>query len=111
MKTNEPISPVQGFKRPRAGKVASNVADWTIVDPKRFVELVAVASAKGAALRFGYTRDGGAYSVGVYVGGDYFTDYLRPDEDIDEYVKALLESFGMYIPAVSNPPEKRKSSR
>jgi hypothetical protein len=111
MASSDPKSPVQGFKRPRVGKVASDVADWTSCTPGKLVDLIANCARKGGAIRLGYTRDGGAYSIGVYVGGDYFTDYLRPDEDLDEYIEQLAESFNQYTPAVSDPPEKRKSKK
>lgn len=111
MKTQDSKSPVQGFKRPRKDKVGSNVADWASANAEIFLGLVAIASQKGAAIRFGYTRDGGAYSIGLYVGGDYFTDYLRPEEDLDEYIRELTESFREFDPAVSDPPGKRKTPR
>lgn len=96
-----------GFKRPNMGEQNGNVADWTTANPKLFLELVATAGSKGAALRFGYTRDGGAYSIGVYLGADYFTDYVRPSEDVDTYLETLLESFREWTPSVTEAPKKR----
>ena len=43
----------------------------------------------GGAIRFGYTRDGGAYAVGLYYGGETCTEYIRPGEDVEQ---ALIES-------------------
>ena len=82
-----------GLRRPRgAHVVASGVADWMNCDAALLQKVISVAGAKKCALRFGYSRDGGAYAIGVYGPGDYFTDYIRPDEDIDGYFKELLAS-------------------
>lgn len=40
------------------------------------------------ALRVGLTRDGGALALGVYLGDDYATEYIRPNEG---FWSSLLE--------------------
>lgn len=74
-------------------------ADWGGVSPTALVSAISAITHKGGAVRFGYTRDGGAYAVGVYYGGEYFTDYLRPYEDIDGYLDDLRDTFESAQPA------------
>lgn len=82
------------IRRPRgAGATAPGGADWRAVTPGILLELLATASSRGGALRLGYTRDGGAYAIGVYFGDEYWTDYVRPSEDIDTYLDDLRISF------------------
>lgn len=68
-----------------------DVADWQGVNADGILRAIAVVAYRGGALRFGYTRDGGAYAVGIYLGGDHFTEYIRPNEDIDGYLANLAD--------------------
>jgi hypothetical protein len=70
---------------------AMGVADWESADSDLLKRAVAIVSSRGGALRFGYTRDGGAYAIGILGDGDPYTEYLRPTDDIDEYLRALIE--------------------
>jgi hypothetical protein len=41
-------------------------------------------------LRIGVTRDGGAWAFGIYGdGGDPHTEYVRPSEDVNAYLRDL----------------------
>jgi hypothetical protein len=107
MGTDKHEVPGHSFRRPKDGVEHSSYADWSECNAELLMRLIAKAGSKRAALRFGYTRDGGAYSVGVYAGSTYFTDYIRPTEDINSYMAALLESFEDYLPESSDPPQRR----
>jgi hypothetical protein len=69
----------------------SSPADWMSADPELLQRVVAKITVLGGAIRFGYTRDGGAYAVGIYIGEKYDTEYVRPQEDLNEYLRGLLE--------------------
>ena len=99
------------FRKPRDGRASKDVADWGSVNEKILVRLVGVASKKGGAVRFGYTRDGGAYAIGVYAGPNYFTDFVRPSEDVDLYLTELTASFEEYDGTNETAPEKARSGR
>lgn len=73
----------------RQGKLNNEVADWQGADPELVLRAIAVVGYRGGAIRFGYTRDGGAYAIGIYLGGDHFTEYVRPNEDINGYLDRL----------------------
>jgi hypothetical protein len=99
------------FRKPRATTQVGNVADWGSVDAQLLVKTVETASRKGGAVRLGYTRDGGAYAIGVYAGSNYFTDYVRPSEDIDQYLKDLIGSFEEYDGSAQTQPAPTGSKR
>lgn len=79
-------------ERKIGGQKASNggVADWTSADSTLVLQLIAAMAYTGGALRFGYTRDGGAYAIGVYGDGDPYTLYITPKEDLNEALKDLM---------------------
>lgn len=73
------------------GEGSGNVADWGIVTGKVLIDLVQTVAGLGGAVRFGYTRDGGAYSVGIYLDDDRETFYYKPNDDIDDAITQLTE--------------------
>lgn len=73
-------------------------ADWMSVNAELLVHAIATVSFTGGALRFGYTRDGGAYAVGVYGDGpEPYTDYIRPGEGVDEYLAELIRDWQEHV--------------
>lgn len=80
----------RGFKNTVAD---GNVADWMSVSPEALQFAIAAAAWRGGAIRFGYTRDGGAYAIGVYGDGEPYTEYLPPGSDVDKWLKELGEFF------------------
>ncbi len=65
------------------------VADWGNADPGLLASVIAAVTMDDGAIRLGYSRDGGAYSVGIYGDGKPFTEYLGATEDIDEWLEGL----------------------
>jgi len=55
-------------------------ASWHDANSELVVRAIAAASSDGGALRFGYTRDGGAFCVGVYGDGEAYNLYSKPDD-------------------------------
>lgn len=66
-------------------------ADWSKVDGASIHATLVAATYNGWAIRFGYTRDGGAYSIGILGDGEPYTEYVRPTEDIQLALAALTE--------------------
>lgn len=60
------------------------------------MSLIMGAAIEGGAIRVGLTRDGGALAIGVYLGDDYGTEYVRPDEDLSMALREI--SMGWSIP-------------
>lgn len=72
---------------------SSGTADWASVDGILLARAIGCVARMGGALRLGYTRDGGAYAVGVYGDGEPFTEYVPPSDDIEAYLKGLIEDY------------------
>lgn len=56
------------------------------------------AAMAGGACRVGLTRDGGALAVGIYLGDDYGTEYIRPGENLSQAVREISQAWGIPIP-------------
>lgn len=97
------------LRSPHSQLVVGNTVDWSNCDAQLLQKTVASASYKHIALRLGVTRDGGAYAVGVYAGEQYFTDYVRPGEDVDEYLAKLLQAIDEYDPGEQLPTGKQRA--
>lgn len=53
------------------------------------------ASISQCAVRVGLTRDGGALAIGLYAGDEYGVEYIRPDDDLAEEVRAISLAWGI----------------
>jgi len=78
---------------PEAAGRRGGVADWANASADLTLQLVCRVAAQGGAVRYGYTRDGGAYSIGLYLGEGSKTYYCNEKEGIDETLRELLEYF------------------
>jgi hypothetical protein len=81
-----------GRRRGRRG--SGEPADWTKVDPAIVWRLVCAVTNNGGAVRFGYSRDGGAYAVGILGDGDPYTDWVRPSEDVEAALGEIADAWG-----------------
>lgn len=82
--------------RSRRANAAGN-ASWDNVDYDALMALIVVAADHDGAVRVGKTRDGGAWALGMYMGDDYATEYVRPAENfadaVHEIANVWLEEF------------------
>jgi hypothetical protein len=78
-------------RRKARGQV--DIADWTSADPGGIQGLIAAVTRANGLCSFGYTRDGGTYTVTIILDGDKSTDYCRPTENIDEFLANLTNDF------------------
>lgn len=81
----------QAANNRRYSRGDSEPADWAGCDTGLLHQAVCIATAQGWAIRFGYTRDGGAYTVGILGDGDPQTVYIRPTEGIDAWLAGFIE--------------------
>lgn len=81
-------------KRRVSNRTQGTVADWASADGELLTKAVASIARHGGAIRLGYTRDGGAYAVGIYGDGDPFTEYIPPSENLSDYLRGLIEDYG-----------------
>lgn len=68
-------------------KESSEAADWRLADGELLRDIIHLAASTGGALRFGYSRDGGAMSIGIYGDGDPYTEWVKPSEDLNEKLR------------------------
>lgn len=68
-------------------------ADWRSADSAKLLAVVVAVTQHGFAVRFGYTKDGGAFAVGVIGDGEPFTEFVRPTEDIDVFLDGLQADY------------------
>lgn len=76
---------------------SSEPADWSSVDGRAIAWAVHTISQNGGALRLGLTSDGGAYAIGVYGDGEPYTEYLKPSDNVEEYLAQLAGYFDEQI--------------
>src|SRR4029450_11992791 len=91
-KAREEILPQQRTFR-RANRGGDNVAEWASANPDKVLTVIRAITERGCAVQFGLTRDGGALSVRIVGDGEPYTEYVRPTEDLDQYLIALAASF------------------
>lgn len=79
-------------KPKRASVFTRDPANWETVSADAIRDCIVQIGRIGGAVRFGYSRDGGAYSIGVYgLDTQPFTDYLRPGDDVQAYLDTLAD--------------------
>ena len=77
----------------RRARGATTPADWGSADAAKLLKLVEVVTHDGGAIRFGYTRDMGAYAIGFYEDGECQTEYVKPSEDLDEWITGAIQDY------------------
>jgi len=69
-------------------------AEWGSVDAAKLLAAIVAVTSHGYAIRFGYTKDGGAYAIGIIGDGEPFTEFVRPTENIDLYFDGVISDYG-----------------
>jgi len=74
------------------GRFGSNQgnADWGTVSGQSLLAAVCAATALGWAVRFGYSRDGGAFALGILGDGEPYTDYCSCNADPEAWLQAFV---------------------
>lgn len=83
-------------RRPKSrgiNRKSTATADWASADASILSRAICAAAITGGALRFGYSRDGGAYAVGIYGDGEPYTEFLKPGEDLDQMLVDIENLF------------------
>lgn len=75
------------------GRGRGQAADWASADATVLKRAIEIAAVMGGAIRFGYTRDLGAYSIGIYGDGDPYTVTIPPSQDIDITLQDIIDLF------------------
>lgn len=83
-----------GRRRRGSNAGLRGAANWILVDAEMLQYTITAVAQKGGALRLGYTRDGGAYAIGIYGDGEPYTEYVSPQEDVNEHLRGIAADFG-----------------
>lgn len=68
-------------------------ADWSAADGQLLHQLIIVIARMGGAVRFGHSRDGGAFSIGIYGDGEPYTEYVGGGGDINHHLQSFIETY------------------
>lgn len=93
-KDNREESAAQNRKSRRENRGNADVADWGSASPERIAAVISAITARGCAVQFSITRDGGSLVVRVVGDGEPYNEYVRPTESVDEYLTGLALDFG-----------------
>jgi len=98
----------RGRRAANAPTISLRDTDWVGI-----AALMVSFAEQGGAIRLGYTRDAGALAIGCYLGDDYATEYVRPNEDLRgaliEIAEAWLDETGIaFHQAVQELEQKAK---
>lgn len=70
--------------------------DWGSVDCERLRQIIGLVTSRGGAIRFGYSRDGQAGSIGIYYGDARDTIWHRPSENIEVAFQRIESTFNEF---------------
>lgn len=84
----------KGSKRRHHGNRSHGTVEWSSIQSQLVVEAIGCVAKSGGALRFGYTRDQGAYAIGIYGEGDPYTEYFHDPKDCADFLRELIGDYG-----------------
>ena len=90
--TKKSTKPESGDNRRRRRR-DETCADWGNANSELLARVIELVTAGGGAIRFGYSRDGGAYSLGIYGDGKPYTEFQPGNTDIDGWLEELRIDF------------------
>jgi len=77
----------------RRSRGNAETADWSVVEATLLLNVISNVTGRGAAIQFGYTRDGSAFVIRIVGDGEPYNEYVRPTEDISLYLEGLASDF------------------
>lgn len=78
---------------PRRRRQHDTIADWGGVDSGLIRQVIEQITKRGGAVRFGYTRDGGAYSLGIYGDGKPFSEFCPANSDVASWLEGIVYDY------------------
>lgn len=92
-KDNRSIAMEENKRIRRDHRGSADVADFGSIEASLLVRAISAVSSRGCAIQLGYTRDGGAYRFRIVGDGEPYDEYVRPSEDVEEYLNGLILDF------------------
>lgn len=98
----------KGKKARRYNESPGPTANWERADAEQLRATISAVTGTGCAIRLGYSRDGGAYCVGIIGDGDPYTIWAGNSEELDVKLRTLESSFsGPEKPPDAVPARKK----
>jgi len=73
-------------------RVVSNVS-WRDIAPQLIADLVRIVTSNGAAIMFGVTSDGGAFSICILDNANKIKEYPRDDTEVASILSWLQNEY------------------
>lgn len=89
----DPVEERERSNKRRSERKRRSNSDWASASGDAIIRAICAAGVVGGALRFGYSRDGGAFAIGVYGDGEPYTDFVGGGENIDDYLEDYVKLF------------------
>ena len=80
-------------RRVQLPNMGGKTPSWRDVNPGVLIDTIQTVATAGGAIRFGYTRDGGAISIGVYGDGVPYTVYVTPRDNLEDTLRSVRDGF------------------
>ena len=71
----------------------AGIADWASVAPELLSRVVSAITRRQCAIQFGYTRDGGNYSIRIVGDGEPYNEYPEGTAAIEQLLVSLCDDF------------------
>lgn len=71
------------------------VVSWRNVTSGVLIDTIQEVALAGGAIRLGFTRDGGAFAIGIYGDGEPYTVYCTPKENLDDVLRSIRDGFAV----------------
>jgi hypothetical protein len=68
-------------------------ADYSTATPGWIVAAIVAVTNAGGAIQFGYSRDGGVYTIVILLDGEIEKNYVKQSEGIDQFCEELHAAF------------------
>lgn len=98
-------------RKSRFSDASTHTANWFEASADTIKSVILAATAKGCAIRFGVSRDGSAFGVGLYEHDEVYTVWFAPTEDIDAKLEKLIAYFEDYEQGQPTPQNGKKASK
>jgi hypothetical protein len=95
----------QNGKEPPKGRLASlrgrlalrqdngSQADYNTATPGWIAAAIIAVTKQGGAIQFGYSRDGGVYTIVILLDGEIEKNYVKQSEGIDAFLEGIYTAF------------------
>ena len=68
-------------------------ADYATATPAWVMAAIVAVTNAGGAIQFGYSRDGGVYTVVILLNGEIEKNYVKQSEGLDQFCEELYTAF------------------